>query len=340
MAKEKAPSVLADGEGAMTQDDDSMSRFEKQLNASDKIEDAVANEGEAIGDWEQSAGLDMDDAVAKLQALHAHQKENAQKALEEKFKAWGRRAAWTGILYPEMKDQIEAGTGMAWEDVAEGLHVPMLRSPFHGGDMARVLDEVTKKPKLVKKKGHWHVLYYVPGGKFSYKQMRSILGDGLGLVMLEPVLAMGALTRYFFHLDCEPFEVSGKQKYERVDALALSGFELEPYLNWRTEDNVGVRKQIIKFAKEHEVYQYADLIDLIDEANRPDWDYMMTVPDFRQGIRDYMHNRWFIYEKGSRPCDVLAAQDEKIEALQNQVSFMLDLLKEQFGIDISDEKEN
>ena len=334
MAKEKAPEVLADSSGAQVQDDDSKNRRQRQVEAMDAAEDRIPEEGGEIGDWAQSEGLELGDVTAKLAELKQYEQGNREAALQEKFKAWGRRAAWTGILYPEMKAVVEKAAGRPWEDIAEGLHVPMLRSPFHQ-DLMLKLDEVTMAPKLVKKKGHWHVLFYSPGGKFSYSQMKAILGDELGCVMIEPALSIGALTRYFFHLDCEPVEVSGKHKYPIVDGLVLSGFEIAPYLYWRTEDQTGATKQVIQFAKDNGIYQYSELVDAINTADRDDWNYMMTIPNFRMGIRDYMTNRWHVYARGAKPYDVAKAQQAEIDRLAGQMQAMTDLIRDQFGIDLT-----
>lgn len=291
-------------------------------------EDLVANEGGVIGDWDLPSPDDEDvpqKLVDSLTKLKAAQLANDKEALKERFKAWGRRAAWTGILYPEMRDAVEKASGMDWVEVAEGLHAPMLMSPYHGKDMARVVDEVTKQPKMVKKKGHWHVIYYVPGGKFSYDQMRAILGEELGLVMIEPVLAQGALVRYCCHLDCAPFDESGKHKYPTSELVSISGYDPDPYLYWRTDDQIKGVWGIQQFAIDHGIYQYSELVDELRNVDRPDWNYLMYLPNTRNAVRDYMTNRWHSYDAGTAPTlvqqvDQLALtvirQQQEIDALK------------------------
>ena len=325
MAKKKAPTALAGDEGADDEviiDDDTKSRWSRQSDTSDKTEDLVADEDGVIGDWDLPSPDDEDapkKLIDSLTKLKAAQLSNDKEAMKARFKAWGRRAVWTGILYPEMRAAVEkANGGMDWVEVAEGLHAPMLLSPEHN-DMARV------KGKLVKKKKHWHVIYYVPGGKFSYDQMRAILGDELGLVMIEPVLAQGALVRYFCHLDCAPFDVSGKHKYPTSELVSISGYDPDPYLYWRTDDQIKGVWGIQQFAIDHGIYQYSELVDELRNVDRPDWNYLMYLPNTRNAVRDYMTNRWHSYDAGTAPTlvqqvDQLALtvirQQQEIDALK------------------------
>lgn len=157
---------------------------------------------------------------------------------------------WLLIVYPE-------SAPADWRQVIDDLHVRWVESPLHDKDVKEETDEEQKK-------AHWHILLMFDSTK-SFSQVLEI-AKSVSAPMPKPCQSPTGSVRYFIHMDNPE-----KYQYSRDDIVAHGAVDVGAYLAPTTVDRHSIIMEIIKYIKEEEITEFADLVDTAIEQGNTSW---------------------------------------------------------------------
>lgn len=196
----------------------------------------------------------------------------AERNYEKKREVRGQN--WMIILYPDsMPDD--------WRDVLNELHIPILVSPLHDGDVNA--DKTQKKP-------HYHVLLMFESMK-SLSQIREISDRLNAPVPMKQDSKRGA-ARYLCHLDNPD-----KAQYPIDSVVEMGGADYLGEVN-SGGDKYRIIGEIIDYCDAHKVYSYAKLMRVSREENQ-EW-YRALCDNIGWAVKEFCKSSRYDIEERSR----------------------------------------
>lgn len=149
---------------------------------------------------------------------------------------------WTFLIYPDSAPSN-------WYELLEDLHLPICISPLHDKDT---------NPDGEPKKPHYHVMICWEGPT-SQNNVQDISNLFSG-VLPFPVASVKGMYNYFTHKDNPD-----KFQYDSKDIVCISGFNIDDYKNYTSNEILEIRLRIDEFIKTHMIFEYFELREkLID----------------------------------------------------------------------------
>lgn len=182
-----------------------------------------------------------------------------------------KHRAYAFLVYPESA----AGT---WLDDLEQTHLPALVSPLHDKDIWSEADQARDATHRAgeQKKPHYHVMVIWDGPVTARNAINTL--EPLGVKHVEPVASVVNMTRYFAHLDSPD-----KAQYNAGDIRAVNGATVDLTREMTAQERRAVRSAVLAWIREHNVTEYADVVNYAMDAE-PDWlDYVSTQTIFLTG---------------------------------------------------------
>lgn len=151
-----------------------------------------------------------------------------------------KKRNWAMVLYPE-----SAPTDWRQKLAETGLQCAI--SPLHDKDI---------NPDGEPKKAHYHVIMCY-SGPTSFNVVKG-LTDSLSQPIPQPLEQIRGYYRYLTHKDNPE-----KYQYEETDIATINGFDIAEFVELTRTEIEKIKKEIIDLIHEHDIYEYADLIDLL-----------------------------------------------------------------------------
>lgn len=221
-----------------------------------------------------------------------------------------RGRAWTFITYPESMNpnfyQIVTESGL------QGAV-----SPLHDRD--RWLNGEYKKD-------HFHNLLYFPG-KTSASRVKQIV-DALGGVMLQPVLNITGLIRYFAHMDIDPEHRpydAGKVRYSPDDIVAFGGFDVKHHIKATSSQRAQALSELYEVIRIRNITAYCKFVDVV-YLELHEYEYIMADSQTCRQLEAYIRSRYAVAHKQDEETALRAlveSQQEKLEAQQRQIERLM-----------------
>ena len=145
---------------------------------------------------------------------------------------------WTFLIYPDSAPNN-------WYDILEQLHIPAAVSPLHNMDV---------NPDGEIKKAHYHVLLCWDGPT-SQSNVQEISNQFSGVLPLT-VASVKGMYNYFTHKDNPD-----KYQYDSKDILTVSGFSIDDYKNYTSDEVQSFKIKIINYIIENRITEYFDLLN-------------------------------------------------------------------------------
>ena len=89
--------------------------------------------------------------------------------------------------------------------------------------------------------------------------------DSLNATIPKAVKNIKGYYRYLTHQDNPE-----KAQYSEVDIITLNGFNKLDYFDITRNEILSIKRQVKAFIVEHNINEYCDLLDYLDEANLPE----------------------------------------------------------------------
>lgn len=145
---------------------------------------------------------------------------------------------WTFLIYPDSAPNN-------WYDILEQLHIPAAVSPLHNMDV---------NPDGEIKKAHYHVLLCWDGPT-SQSNVQEISNLFSGVLPMT-VASVKGMYNYFTHKDNPD-----KYQYDSKDILTVSGFSIDDYKNYTSDEVQSFKIKIINYIIENRITEYFDLLN-------------------------------------------------------------------------------
>lgn len=145
------------------------------------------------------------------------------------------------------------------------------------------------------KEAHVHVLITTEGLHTINKIKRLITYVGGEKAVYQEVNSLKGYARYLCHLD-DPM----KHRYEFNEVRNMGKCNYEDYVNPSTRA-IRIKKDIIKFCRENQIYVYADLIDYCMD-NHSEWlEFLWSKHQHGREILEYMKSRYWSNTRSLAP---------------------------------------
>lgn len=251
------------------------------LDERDELEAEAASFDETKGDGE----LTFEQKV--FERLRKESENFVGKATDEDWKelwesyeeeiASDRLRAYTFILYPD-PGVVERFWSYVTQKCLQGCI-----SPLHDSDYW---------PDGTPKSAHYHVLLYFPG-KTTADKVRKFV-NALGGKMVQPVLNITGLTRYFAHMDIDPDRRPcdvGKVHYSPDDIVSFGGFDHETHIRATKAQMSRALAELREIVRTEGITAYCDLWDLIDEE-LVEYQFIMSNRNVASEMGEYIRSRY------------------------------------------------
>lgn len=156
-----------------------------------------------------------------------------------------RTRNWAIIVYP---DSAPAN----WKEIINSWHIAWAHSPLHDKDINPASEE--------DKKAHWHVVLLFDSVK-SFDQVRE-LTSALNCPIPQQVNSIVGAVRYFIHLDNPE-----KYQYSKDEICAFGNIDIDEILKPSKSVEISFVKQITNLLVEHNIDEFCDASDFIQEAH-------------------------------------------------------------------------
>ena len=190
-----------------------------------------------------------------------------------------RCRVWTFLVYPESAPEN-------WRDLLDEEHIEYVVSPLHDRDI-----NPTGEPK----KAHWHLMLSFEGKK-SFDQIKEFT-DLVNGTIPQRVNNQRSMIRYFAHID-NPEKV----QYNITDIETHGGIDVCDLLRPGGAARTLIIRDIIKYIQEHNVTEYCDLIDDLENQDNDEWlDVVLNYATYT--IEKYIksnRNRYYAQLKADR----------------------------------------
>ena len=154
---------------------------------------------------------------------------------------------WAFVAYPDSLPEN-------WQEILISTGLPCVVSPLHDADINA--DDTQKKP-------HYHIIMCF-SNTTTYTNAKKIT-DSLNATIPKAVKNIKGYYRYLTHQDNPE-----KAQYSEVDIITLNGFNKLDYFDITRNEILSIKRQVKAFIVEHNINEYCDLLDYLDEANLPE----------------------------------------------------------------------
>lgn len=154
---------------------------------------------------------------------------------------------WAFVAYPDSLPDN-------WQEILISTGLPCVVSPLHDADINA--DDTQKKP-------HYHIIMCF-SNTTTYTNAKKIT-DSLNATIPKAVKNIKGYYRYLTHQDNPE-----KAQYSEVDIITLNGFNKLDYFDITRNEILSIKRQVKAFIVEHNINEYCDLLDYLDEANLPE----------------------------------------------------------------------
>lgn len=155
-----------------------------------------------------------------------------------------KKRNWAFILYPE-------SAPADWKDLLASTGLPIAISPLH---------EFDHNPDGEIKKAHHHVLLHYDGPT-TYNVVNGLCRK-LNQPSPQPIDSMRGQYRYLTHKDNPE-----KYQYQEADICRLNGFDIADFIEFSRSEVQSLIKKIHAFIRENDIYEYADLLDMLLDSD-------------------------------------------------------------------------
>lgn len=167
---------------------------------------------------------------------------------EEKKPKEVKKREWTFVIYQE-------SAPADWRDIIRQRGLVASASPLHDKDINA--DGEPKKP-------HWHVIV-VYDGPTTYANVLALSQGELNGTIPKVLDSPRGMYTYFTHEDNPE-----KAQYEKKDIEHFNGFNITDLCMLKSSEIFEIKKRVIDFIDDNDIFEYADLIRCLMLAGMKD----------------------------------------------------------------------
>lgn len=182
-----------------------------------------------------------------------------------------KKRNWAFVVYPESAPKN-------WREQLALTGLQCAISPLHDRDV-----NPTGEPK----KPHYHVILAY-SGPTSYNVVKSLTNGKLGQTIPQPIEQLEGYYRYFTHKDNPE-----KAQYSAADIETINGFDIRNYIDLTKSEVVRIKREIQAFIRDNQIYEYADLMDLLMDAGEEMADHYEVAANNTVFFDRYLSSRRF-----------------------------------------------
>ena len=164
-----------------------------------------------------------------------------------------KKRNWAFVLYPESAPDN-------WKDVLQKTGLPFAISPLHNKDVNP--DGSIKKP-------HYHIILCY-AGPTSFNVVNRLV-SGLNQPIPQYLEQIKGYYRYFTHKDNPE-----KYQYKESDIECCNGFVVTDYIELTNSENLALKREILDFIIESDIYEYCDLVSVLHYEDKVDMLYCVS----------------------------------------------------------------
>ena len=187
---------------------------------------------------------------------------------------------WAAIMYPESLPED-------WQEFLRLTGVAHAISPLHDRDVWDSTKDGHVKGEI--KKEHYHVLLCWPGNT-TYNAVVQRITKPLGQPGPISVVSPFGYYKYLWHDDADD-----KIEYDQDAVIRENGFDILSLISYTKEEEARLYTDAQQFIKEHNIYNYCDLCDMLDDLG--DWEGALFVKKHTMFFNSYIKSRWLKYVK-------------------------------------------
>lgn len=182
-----------------------------------------------------------------------------------------KKRNWAFVLYPESAPKN-------WREQLALTGLQCAISPLHDRDV-----NPTGEPK----KPHYHVILAY-SGPTSYNVVKALTNGTLGQTIPQALEQIEGYYRYFTHKDNPE-----KAQYSASDIETINGFDIRNYIDLTKSEVVRIKREIQVFIRDNQIYEYADLMDLLMDAGEEMADHYEVAANNTVFFDRYLSSRRF-----------------------------------------------
>ncbi len=182
-----------------------------------------------------------------------------------------KKRNWAFVVYPESAPKN-------WREQLALTGLQCAISPLHDRDV-----NPTGEPK----KPHYHVILAY-SGPTSYNVVKSLTNGKLGQTIPQPIEQLEGYYRYFTHKDNPE-----KAQYSAADIETINGFDIRNYIDLTKSEVVRIKREIQAFIRDNQIFEYADLMDLLMDAGDEMADHYEVAANNTVFFDRYLSSRRF-----------------------------------------------
>lgn len=182
-----------------------------------------------------------------------------------------KKRNWAFVLYPESAPKD-------WREQLQKSGLQCAISPLHDRDI-----NPTGEPK----KPHYHVIL-VYGNPTTYNNVMGFTNGRLGQTIPQALEQVEGYYRYLTHQDNPE-----KAQYNKSDIQTLNGFDIRDFVELTKSEVVRIKREIQAFIRDNQIYEYADLMDLLMDAGEGMADHYEVAANNTVFFDRYLSSRRF-----------------------------------------------
>lgn len=182
-----------------------------------------------------------------------------------------KKRNWAFVVYPESAPKN-------WREQLALTGLQCAISPLHDRDV-----NPTGEPK----KPHYHVILAY-SGPTSYNVVKALTNGKLGQTIPQPIEQLEGYYRYFTHKDNPE-----KAQYSAADIETINGFDIRNYIDLTKSEVVRIKREIQAFIRDNQIFEYADLMDLLMDAGDEMADHYEVAANNTVFFDRYLSSRRF-----------------------------------------------
>lgn len=182
-----------------------------------------------------------------------------------------KKRNWAFVLYPESAPKD-------WLEQLQQTGLQCAISPLHDRDI-----NPTGEPK----KPHYHVILTY-SGPTSYNVVKALTNGRLGQTIPQALEQVEGYYRYLTHQDNPE-----KAQYNKSDIQTLNGFDIRDFVELTKSEVVRIKREIQAFIRDNQIYEYADLMDLLMDAGEEMADHYEVAANNTVFFDRYLSSRRF-----------------------------------------------
>lgn len=187
-----------------------------------------------------------------------------------------KKRNWAFVLYPESAPKN-------WRELLAQSGLQCAISPLHDRDL-----NPTGEPK----KPHYHVIL-VYGNPTTYNNVKGFTNGRLGQTIPQALEQLEGYYRYFTHQDNPE-----KAQYDAAEIQTINGFDIRNFVDLTKSQVVRLKREIQAFIRDNEIYEYADLMDLLLDAGEAMADHYEVASNNTVFFDRYLSSRRFRFAGG------------------------------------------